>query len=96
MSSPILKKVSAQHYQIITDISFKTATTLLLEVNKIIKEQTLLTLDLATAGRCSSVAVALLLQIKTEACKKKIKVNFLNIPIEVLDLAKLSNVDRLL
>jgi len=88
--------MSAYNYQITSDISFATATGILLAVTGIIEEQPSLTIDLAKAGRCTSVAVALLLQIKEVACKQKKTVDFLNIPSEIIDLAKLSNVENLL
>ncbi len=86
-------KITTEHYQISGDITFKTAMPILNEIQDIIsKSPQNLKIDLTKVAYSSSVSVALLLQIMTLSCKQKVNLNYVNIPQDIIKLAKLSNV----
>ena len=91
-----LKEVGHDQYQVIGDIDFNTASALLEDGRKRLKKDSNLVISLIQIKKSSSVAVALILQLLEDAKKLNVTLSFTDIPDDIIELAKISNVDNLI
>ena len=91
-----VEQVEAGVYRITGNLDFSTVTALLTQIRTLSGTGQNVTVDLASLERSNSAGLALLLELLADAKKHGHKVSFSGIPAQLIDLARMSNVDHLL
>jgi len=78
------------------ELSFKTVPALVASNKDFLKNGNSIDIDLAGVSRADSAGVALLIEWRRQAQKQNKSVCFINIPSQMLAIARLSGVDELL
>jgi phospholipid transport system transporter-binding protein len=99
MSSESVAKVELtidNRIRVSGELSFKSVPALVSISQEYFKNDNELDIDLADVSRADSAGVALLIEWQRQAKKLKKSISFLNIPSQMLAIARLSGVDELL
>ncbi len=85
-----------QPIQLPSRLDFASTPALWDQLQKLIRNNPNLTLDLSQVEFANSAALALLLQSRQASAEQSGAISLQNIPADLLDLARLSNIDELL
>lgn len=91
-----VEQVKAGVYKITGILDFSTVTALLTQIHSVSGVNEDMTVDFSALERSNSAGLALLLELLADARLQKRKISFSGIPDQLLDLARMSNVDHLL
>jgi phospholipid transport system transporter-binding protein len=96
MDEPRFERVSEGHWRLSGELSFETVPAVLTRHPQIGNDAGELQVDLAGVTRADSAGVALLVEWRREAQRRRRTICFHNIPLQMLAIARLSGVDELL
>ena len=84
-------------YKISGNLDFSTVTALLAQVHSLAgTDNSEMKVDLSALDRYNSAGLAFLLELVADARKQHRKISFLSVPEQLMDLARMSNVERFL
>ena len=91
-----VEQVDAGHLRVMGVLDFSTVTALFSQIHQLGGSTDDLELDFSSLERSNSAGLALLLELLDAARKQNRKITFSGIPPQLLDLARMSNVEHLL
>ena len=97
-SAARLEKTAPGHYQLSGDLSFQSVPELWQKNKAVLFKDDSLELDISLAGleRSDSSGLAILVEWFREAEQQNRKINFINIPQQMYDIARVSGLDEIL
>lgn len=99
MSAALVFDLEHQTIRIHGDLNFTTVPLLRTEMLKLFQNQAIskqLSCDCSEVTHSNSAALALLTAIARHAKQQNIQIQFLNLPMQLLEVARMSNVDKVL
>lgn len=91
-----VERITAGVYKVTGILDFSTVTPLLTQIHSLSGVNEDMTVDFSALERSNSAGLALLLELLADAKQQKRKISFSGIPDQLLDLARMSNIDHLL
>lgn len=91
-----VEQIDAGHLRVTGVLDFSTVTAILSQILQLGGNSEDLKLDFSSLERSNSAGLALLLELLAYARKQNRKISFSGIPTQLLDLARMSNVEHLL
>lgn len=97
MSEAALEVNGDGHFSVVGDLDYETVSRLL-EADDILFSHSLpsVEIDLAGIGRTTSVGLALMLEWLRQAHSRNIEIRFSHVPAQMLDMAKVSQLESIL
>ena len=93
---PRLERVSAERFRVIGPLTFATVTRLLGPSLGLLGEADALDIDLGAVPRSDSAGLALLIEWMRHARRRDQPIRFLNMPPQMLAIARASSLDQVL
>ncbi len=91
-----VEKLDDGHYRLKGNLDFATVMVVYAQYRNLSVREKNIQIDLSGLNSVNSAALALLVELKSQASKQQQIMRFTRIPSQILDLARLSNVETLL
>lgn len=91
-----LEQQSPGHWRLAGELSFATVPGLSGQVETLFAERASLDIDLRDVQRADSAGVALLVEWAGEARRRAVPIRYLNVPAQMLAIARVSSLDQIL
>lgn len=95
MTAPVLERVDEQQYRLRGELTFESVASLLRESRALFRRGSNFTFDLEGVTHSDSAGLALLIEWLRIARENSMTVIFVNIPSQMLALARVAGVDRM-
>ena len=96
MSDARLQREAPGRWRLQGELSYETVPSLAERVDEVFADRDQVQIDLGEVRRADSAGVALLVEWMMEANRRKVPIRYLNIPSQMLAIARVSSLDHIL